>query len=339
MGMKGSPHDKLFKEAFANPRNAAAEIQSLAPPALVARMDFESLTPLAGSFRDVALADSSSDLLFSLRIAGRNSLVYVLFEHKSATDRWVPFQLLRYMVRIWERCRHDNPELERLPPIIPLVVHHNDTGWTAGTDFHDVIDSVVVEVPELARVTPRFEFLLDDIGRATDEQIRARALNAFGALALLFLRDARTPGRFTSAFAQWADLLRELTRAPDEPRALMILFSYLSRVLDASAWPQVHRVVHTALPETEETLMTTMAEKWMQEGEERGLEKGRQQGLAEGLLQGRRAQLAELLEAKFGRLDEHALRRLDGADDAALTRYSQRFVAAATLDEVFEGQA
>jgi len=179
MGMKGSPHDKLFKEAFANPRNAAAEIQSLAPPALVARMDFESLTPLAGSFRDVALADSSSDLLFSLRIAGRNSLVYVLFEHKSATDRWVPFQLLRYMVRIWERCRHDNPELERLPPILPLVVHHNDTGWTAGTGFHDVMDAIVNDIPELARLTPR-----------ADPGPHAQRLRRLGAVVLARCPDA-----------------------------------------------------------------------------------------------------------------------------------------------------
>jgi predicted transposase YdaD len=94
--MKDSPHDKLFKEAFGNPQNAAGEIRSVAPPALVAHMDFASLTAVPGSFRDVALADSSSDLLFSMRIGGRESLVYVLFEHKSATDRWVAFQLLRY---------------------------------------------------------------------------------------------------------------------------------------------------------------------------------------------------------------------------------------------------
>jgi hypothetical protein len=46
---------------------------------------------------------------------GSRALVSVLFEHKSSTDRWVSFQLLRYMVRIWERCRHENSKLERLP--------------------------------------------------------------------------------------------------------------------------------------------------------------------------------------------------------------------------------
>jgi len=111
----------------------------------------------------------------------------------------------------------------------------------------------------------------------------------------------------------------------------MVLLSYLSKVLDAAAWPQVHRVVHTALPETEETLMTTMAEKWLQEGEERGLERGQQQG--------QRALLIELLQTKFGSVDERWLRQLDAADPVALKRYAQRILTAATLDEVFEGQA
>src|SRR5688572_18981493 len=104
--------------------------------------------------------------------------------------------MLRYMVRIWERYRQENPTLAWLPPIVPLVVHHNDTGWTASTCFYDIVDPVVEQLPDLARVTPRFEFLLDDVARAADEQVRARALNALGVLALLFLRDARTPGRF-----------------------------------------------------------------------------------------------------------------------------------------------
>ena len=229
------------------------------------------------------------------------------------------------MVRIWERCRHDTPKLERLPPILPLVVHHNDTGWAAGRCFHDIVDPVLNEVPELARLTPRFEFLLDDIGRATDAQIRDRALNAFGVLALLFLRDARSPGRFVTAFAHWADLVRDLLRAPDGRRASMVLFRYLSIVLDESAWPRFHRVVHTVLPESEETLMT-MAEKWLQEGRQQGQQ------------QGQRALLVELLRTKFGSVDERVLRKVDAADESSLKRYAQRILTAATLDEVFVDQ-
>jgi predicted transposase YdaD len=319
--MRDSPHDKLFKEAFGNRHNAAAELRCVLPSALLAHMDLSSLTPLPGSFRDVALADSSSDLLFSVRIAGREALVYVLFEHKSATDRWVSFQLLRYMVRIWERCRQDDPKLEHLPPIVPLVVHHNDSGWKSGACFHDLIAGLN-DAPELAALTPRFEFLLDDIGRASDEQLRARALNAFGILALLFLRDVRTPERFLAAFGDWADLFHELQRAPDGARALMVLFRYVSMVADKLDWPRFRQVVHTVLPEAEDSLMTIAEEL-------------RQQGLQQGLQQGQRALLVELLRTKFGSVDKQVLEQLEAADEPTLKRYAQRVLTSTTLEQVF----
>ena len=184
-------------------------------------------------------------------------------------------------------------------------------------------------------MSDRFEFLLDDIGRATDDQLRARALNAFGVLALLFLRDARMPGRFASAFAHWSDLLSELNRAPDAPRALMVLFRYLAKALDESAWPTVRRTAHGILQENEETFMATMAERWLREGREQGVQQGRE----EGLEQGQRALLIELLETKFGKLDEQVLRRLEAADALARKRYAQRILTATTLDEVFAAES
>ncbi|HMJ16542.1 MAG TPA: Rpn family recombination-promoting nuclease/putative transposase [Polyangiaceae bacterium] len=151
---------------------------------------------------------------------------------RNRTDRWVPLQLLRYMVRIWERCRAHASDLTCLPPVIPILVHHHDGGWTAGTSFFEIMDPAVHDIPDLARLTPRFEFLVDDLGRTTDEDIRARALSAFGTLALLFLRDVRATERFLRHFPLWVDLLRSLQCAESGRDALMVLFRYVSMVAD-----------------------------------------------------------------------------------------------------------
>jgi predicted transposase YdaD len=331
--MTDTPHDKLFKEAFGNVENAAGQIRALLPPALVAHIDFTSLTPVPADFRDVALRDSQSDLLFSVRIAGHAAFVYVLFEHKSATDRWVSLQLLRYMVRIWERYRAHASEVTYLPPILPLVVHHKDGGWVAGTCFDDMIDPAVRDIPELAQFIPRFAFLLDDVGRATDEDIRARALNAFGMLALLFLRDVRATERFLVRFPLWVDLLRSLQCAESGRDALMVLFRYVSMVADQLGVQRFQQVVHKVLPEAEDSFMT-IAEEMRQLGLEQGIQKGLQQGLH----QGQRALLVELLRTKFGSVDEQVIQRLDAADESDLKRYAQRILSAATLSEVFANE-
>jgi hypothetical protein len=285
--------------------------------------------------------------------AGREAFVYVLFEHKSSTDRWVPLQLLRYMVRIWERCRAHAPELTHLPPIIPLVVHHQDGGWAAGTSFWEIVDPAAQDIPGLARLIPRFEFLVDDIGRVTDENIRARALNAFGMLALLFLRDVRATERFLLRFPLWVDLLRSLQRAESGGDALMVLFRYVSMVADQLGLQRFQQVVHKVLPEVEDSLMTiaeemrqlglkeglTIAEEARQQGRQEGLQEGRQEGLQQGLHHGQSVLLVELLRIKFGSVDEQVIQQLNAADESALRRYAQRILSAATLTEVFANEA
>jgi flagellar biosynthesis/type III secretory pathway protein FliH len=94
----------------------------------------------------------------------------------------------------------------------------------------------------------------------------------------------------------------------------------------------------------------TMAEKWLQEGRQQGLEQGMQQGLEQGMQQGleqgmqqgqqqgQRVLLVELLQTKFGSVNEQVLRRVDAADEFSLKRYAQRILTAATLDEVFVDQ-
>jgi hypothetical protein len=203
---------------------------------------------------------------------------------------------------------------------------------------------------DLAGLTPRFEFLLDDIGRASDEEIQARALDAFGILALLFLRDVRTPERFLSRFPYSADLFGSLLAAPDGPRALMVLFRYVSMVADTLGLQRFRQIVHKVLPEAEDSLMTIAEEmrqqglqqgleqgvrQGLEQGVRQGLEQGVRQGLEQGVQQGQRALLLDQLQTKFGSTEEPVRRLIDAADEQTLKRYAQRILTAVTLDDVF----
>ena len=86
-------------------------------------MDSEPRLEL-GSFVDPDLRSQHSDLLFSMDLkSGSPALVYILFEHKSYPDAMVAFQLLRYVIAIWQRYLTDGGR-KPLPLIIPMVVYH-----------------------------------------------------------------------------------------------------------------------------------------------------------------------------------------------------------------------
>jgi predicted transposase YdaD len=100
--MVPTPHDALFKATFSDLARAAEEIRHVFAPEIVARMDLSTLALEPGSAVDGRLRQCHADMLYSVTFAGQRALVYVLLEHESSHDPWLPLWLLVYMTRIWE---------------------------------------------------------------------------------------------------------------------------------------------------------------------------------------------------------------------------------------------
>ena len=102
------------------------------PSALVECVDWSTLDLVSGEFVDPQLAHLQSDLLYTVQVDGVHACIYVLLEHQSTVDRYMPLRLLRYRTRIWDRFAQDRAG-DLLPVIIPVVLHHSHSGWTAPT--------------------------------------------------------------------------------------------------------------------------------------------------------------------------------------------------------------
>ena len=113
----------------------AEELRAVLPQAIAAQLDLSSLQPLPVRFADAKLQGAESDLLFSARVAGRKALLYVLVEHQSVPDRFMPLRLLRYIGRILDRYRRDHPRARRLPAVIPIVLCHDLQPWPYPADL------------------------------------------------------------------------------------------------------------------------------------------------------------------------------------------------------------
>jgi hypothetical protein len=325
MATNENSHDKLFKSALADPKDAAMALSAVLPPALARQLDFSSLEPVPGTFIDERMLGSHADLLFTVKCAGFETLLYVLLEHKSEVDRWTLLQLLRYMVRIWEQCLAQKPPPAALPPIIPIIVHHSETGWTAPTHFQGLFDSTAMTDADLQRLTPEFEVALDDISHCSDEELRARTMGPAATLAFLFLRDGRREGRILAELLAWADLFRAVLATPNGQRAILRLFSYLSMVAPSLGPEELAERIQRAIPERND-IVSTLAEKWIEEGEKKGIEKGRQEAYRE--------LVRRQIELKFGALDSVTIGRLESADEAALACYIERVLTATSVDGV-----
>jgi predicted transposase/invertase (TIGR01784 family) len=327
------PHDALFKMTFGNVTRAAAELRAILPPVLARAIDLQTLERVDSSFVDRRFRKRHSDLLFRAMIGGKPGYLYLLFEHRSDPDGLMPFRTLRYVVLNLERYIDEVGAANALPlPIvIPIVLHHGDSGWRGATCTAELFDQELVRRLGLGALIPQLSFILDDLARLSNEELAARNLDDFTALVLWSLRDARTARRLLASLTFWGPRLERLARADTE--AVEQILRYLWLVVSDAELETFLTALHAAAPATEPLTMT-LAEQL----EARGIAKGRAEGEARGKAEGLRRVLTHQLTLKFGTVTASASERIQRASEEQLLFWSERVLSAASLSDVIEAE-
>ena len=194
----------------ANPRSPPTSRRYLPAP-IAASLDLSTVAPQPDTFIDPDLSAYHSDLLLRVGLRdGGEAWIYIVIEHKSYKDRLVTVQLLRYLVRVWDRdararASHaragrtavdaidsdhaaDASDTEsRAPrPVIPILLYHGQQSWKAPTRLGELFEGP----EELRPYWPDLQVLLVDLTAYPDEaivgEVRLRVV-------LLVMRAIRSP--------------------------------------------------------------------------------------------------------------------------------------------------
>ena len=272
------PHDAFFKELFGRPHLVREFLSEYLHPRVYSRIDSQSLEVVKDSFIDKELSRHFSDLLYTARIGKRKGYIYLLFEHKSHIDPRVSFQLLRNMVKIWERHARGGGRLKRLPVIIPLVIYHGVNRWSGQEDFWRQFDTD----PELERYIPRFDVEVYDLSHLPPEAIRGEMVMRAAVMLLGHIHRPDLNERVPDVLR----LLGGAVDARDTKELVEVFIRYLLAASPAERQEALARKVVETLEEGD-TAMYSIADKLRDEGLEQGLEKGLEKGREQGLEKGR----------------------------------------------------
>lgn len=339
-----TPHDALFKYVFSQPEHAASELKAVLPTALAERLDWNSLELQPASFVDERLNGRQADLLFTVDCAGREAYLYVLLEHQSTSDPLMAFRLLRYLVRIWEAFLASNPGATRLPAIIPVVVHHSDTGWTAAQDLSSVLDLDTQTLALVGQYVPQFRFVLDDLSDVQAKALRGRSMTAAGTAGLMLLSRARSAPDLMAEMSRFLDVFRQVASAKNGLEALSAYLQYAFEVGDVQP-DDLRSFAHQIGPVAEEAFMTAaqiLTKQSFAEGKTEGIEQGhaegkvegKVEGLAEGALVGRAKLILRQLGLRFGSLSELNQAKVQQASAEQLDLWAEQVLTAKSLQEV-----
>ncbi|HET6583164.1 MAG TPA: hypothetical protein VFG69_06950, partial [Nannocystaceae bacterium] len=194
-------------------------------------------------------------------------------------------------------------------------------------------------LPGLAELVPDFRLAVDDLARASDDDLQARALATFPMLALALLRDGHSESALFTHLEEWAAAFAAVAVAPTGLQAFAKLMRYLELRLSEQQFERFRVRLAELAPTTEDVIMR-FTERVFAEGEAKGKAEGKAEGEAKGKAEGRseaqRETLVKLLSLKFAPLEESTLARVRVASPDELERWIERILAAPNLAAVFE---
>jgi hypothetical protein len=254
----------------------------------------------------------------------------------------MPWRVLDYQHRIWSATLRAEPERRTLPPILTIVVHHGERGWTSPRRLHALVDGLD-DLPELRRLVPDFELLVDDLCAVDDAALLRRPLGAFPKLTLWLLRDGREIDALLEHLAAWGGELERLARAEGSDKDVLVVLRYILRVAGKTSYETIRQRVAAAAPTFEESMASAEQqliergfEKGIAEGIEKGIAEGIEKGIEKGIAEGLKRSLTALLRARFGDLDAAAEARLAQATTEDLDRWTERVLVAQRVDDIFD---
>ncbi|MCK4390489.1 MAG: Rpn family recombination-promoting nuclease/putative transposase [Desulfobacterales bacterium] len=287
------------------------------PADIVELLDIDTLELSKDSFVDKELSEYFSDLLYKVELRdGRAIYVYVLLEHKSYPEPLIAFDLLRYMVEIWNLLLKQAKAGKKLPMIIPVVLYHGRPRWHIAQDFR----SLIADDGKLERYLPDFHYELCDLSDFEDEEIKGAVVLRVAMLVFKYIFRDELSDRLPAILG----LLRELTDKRSGLEYLETVLRYLSSGTDKVDKDDLRQAAEAALPEIGGKVMSTIAETWVEEGMQKGLQKGLQQGMQQGMQQGiiQKAQedAIDILEARFNVVPRSIVEMINGIDDRSVLK-------------------
>ncbi len=279
---------------------------------------------VAGSFVDQELQEYLTDRLFRVKtVHGPEAFLYVLIDHKSYPDRFVAWQLLRYMVRALEQWGRENPKWKRLPAIVPLVVYHGADTWRIPNDFLALVDAPTGWRPYLLD----FQFSLFDVGHVEDRQLSKQShLRAWLLAAKYATRDGKQ--------LEIKDFLVEvLTEVPADD--FMVIMRYVVETYGRYDEQDVREIIRRVRPGEEEKMMSQFAQSIIENTNPKWAQMVRQEGEQKGEQKGEARILTRQLQRRFGVVPDWASEKIAKADLSSLEGWSLRIFDAQSLDEVF----
>lgn len=162
------PNDKLFKAVFSKRKAVIEYFRNFLPKHIFKKLRLNTLKSEDNSYLGNDLKNIFSDMVFTCEFGkkGQRIRIAVLLEHKSQKEEYIHFQLLKYILGMWElQIQNEKP----LTPVIPIVFYHGLDKWEyrpLDAYFDENLDE------DLFAFIPNFDYIFNDLQKYSDRELK-----------------------------------------------------------------------------------------------------------------------------------------------------------------------
>ncbi|NJD01035.1 MAG: Rpn family recombination-promoting nuclease/putative transposase [Ruminiclostridium sp.] len=216
-------HDKGYKYLLSVKKIFVQLLRSFVKQGWVEKIDENSVILVDKSFILQDFKDKEADLVYRVKLDGKEVVFFLLLELQSTVDFQMPYRLLLYMVEIWRVIFKDagtggGKKEFKLPAIIPCVLYNGKDNWTVCRSFRETI-----EANELfGEYILDFKYILFDVNRYD----KNRLLELTNLIGAVFYIDQSQ--NYDELFGKLKNVSVQFSKLDDE--AQILFFTWLKNI-------------------------------------------------------------------------------------------------------------
>ncbi len=160
-------HDKLTRKLLESRPTVLALLRRHLPPEVMDKLDLTTLK----ACKEIAINRdwklSQNDIVLSCQVKNKKgSYVYLLIEHQSTPDRFMPARMLHYKMNVLSKYLGGTVKREKLPNVFGLVLYHGQKAYPYAKDIFSCFED-----EELARKDMMGPMRLIDLPSMPEDKI------------------------------------------------------------------------------------------------------------------------------------------------------------------------
>lgn len=263
-------HDRGYRKLFANREIFRQLVTSFVHEPWVKDLDFSTCVLVKDSFVSEQYKGTFGDLIYKMKLRGRDLYVVILLEFKATPYRFVALQILGYIVDFYRHLIDSQKPLKKLPPVFPIMLYRGEKRWQAPVNLSSLVEGNNL----LGRYALSFEYfpILE---------------NAFSREVLLKIKNIVSTLFLAEVHYDFDLLLRELRalfQKSRDKKAVSLLLNWFAQLarhgrIDESDYQALERVYDDP---KEVNMLINAIKKEKKQIYDRGKKEGREEGKKDG---------------------------------------------------------